>query len=647
MSSRGESQASVPEKRGQSAVLGLIVLIGLVAVVSIGMLLVAGDATTDVEQDAETERVEQSFLELSQELETASSARDAAREMALDIDGGRDAIQYRDAGEITIALGTNDSNPFTRDLGAIEYVADDGTKIVYQGGGVWRQTETGVTPISEPNVQYGDGTLNVPIPRIASDQRLESGSIRMAAGNTSRVHPGSLEEPVTITITSEYYEWWETHFEDELAVGTVTTDDSAERVTVTVEPPIDPSLGVDANFDQALTIDGTLATSSGGTTTGDVRASESVEVNSDVDGNVLSEGDVHVTTSTNQVTGDVVAEGDIQIDSDVQGDVIAGGNISVASSASTVGGNVVAGGDVTVDNGPSIGNDVYSNGSITTGWNSIGGELYATGSISAPSTPPSDEHENVSDIDGPISGTYGTGLDGLLSDRLGPDANREPLDDAINGMVSAGETGGETFRTIESGDTLEAGTHYVDQIDASSNGPHNTVTFDVQDGDINVIVRNDISLAANGQIRVANADSGNVVRFYSAGNFSMQGGTSLCPTTSNNCPNSNRDAKVLQFYGTSNSTYTFNGNSVFHGLIYAPSDDDDNVAVAGGGSLELFGSVVAGGFETNGNTELTYDDTLENRYEEPTDPTADGSSDSGSVVEYLNITVYELRVENE
>ncbi|WP_408957611.1 collagen-binding domain-containing protein [Natrinema sp. 74] len=640
------SQTDTLGENGQSAVLGLVLLIGLVATVSVGLLLIAGDATTDVQQQAETERVEQSFLEMSQNLETASSARDAARKMNLDVDSGRNAVRYRDGGEIKIEIGTNDSNPYTRDLGAIEYVTEDGTKIVYQGGGVWRQTDTGVTAISKPNVRYTDGTLNVPVPRVTSEQRLSGGTIRMEAGNTTRVHPGALQEQVTITITSEYYEWWATHFEDDLSIGTVTTNESAERVTVTIDPPTDPSLGVDANFNQALTIDGTLATSSGGTTTGDIRATESVEVNTNVDGDVLSDGDVHVTSSTRRVTGDIIAEGDVDIDSDVRGDVIAGGNVTVASSAGTVSGNIVAGGDVTVGNGPSIGNDIYANGTIITGWNTVGGELYATGSISAPGTPSSAEHENVSNIDSPISAAYGTGLDGLLSNRLGAGTDREPLDDAINGMVSAAEADGKTFQTVRSGDTLEAGTHYVDHIDASSNGPHNTVTFDVQDGDINVIVRGDISVAANGQIRVANADSGNVVRFYSAGDFSMRGGTSVCPTTGNRCPTSDRDAKVLQFYGTSESTYTFNGNSVFHGLIYAPSDDNDNV-IAGGGSIELFGSVIAGGFDTNGNTEVTYDDTLEDRYEEPTDPTTDDASDDGPIVNYLNITVYELRVENE
>ena len=51
----------MPSERGVSAILGLVLLIGMVATISVGILLVAGEMMGDTEQRAENDRIEKSF----------------------------------------------------------------------------------------------------------------------------------------------------------------------------------------------------------------------------------------------------------------------------------------------------------------------------------------------------------------------------------------------------------------------------------------------------------------------------------------------------------------------------------------------------------------------------------------------------------
>ncbi len=84
MDSRRADGPSDPSKRGQSAILGLVLLIGMVATISVGILLVSGDVMTSTEQRAETEHIEQSFVEMSQQMATVAADGDASRSMTFD-----------------------------------------------------------------------------------------------------------------------------------------------------------------------------------------------------------------------------------------------------------------------------------------------------------------------------------------------------------------------------------------------------------------------------------------------------------------------------------------------------------------------------------------------------------------------------------
>ncbi|WP_224214655.1 DUF7289 family protein [Natrinema longum] len=286
-------------KRGVSTVLGLVLLIGMVATISVGILLVAGDVMTSVEQQSENERVEQSFVEMSQQMVIASSNNDTTRSMEFDA-GERGAVVMTDTGTINISSeGLED--PIEIPIGAVEYVGDDGTRIAYQAGGVFRETGNETRVVSAPPVSYDsdDNTFSFPITEVNDDSQLNSGDIRMSHANTEAYRNATYVEQstVTIEITSEYCVGWETYFDGQTqnAEGQAIRERCGSDDTLVVE------LGrteVEGDFSQAVYAGG------GGIELG--------HKNAEIDGNVTTDGEIH---GKGTVTGESTTNADTSIPS--------------------------------------------------------------------------------------------------------------------------------------------------------------------------------------------------------------------------------------------------------------------------------------------------------------------------------------------
>ncbi|SEH14885.1 hypothetical protein SAMN04487967_1814 [Natronorubrum sediminis] len=229
--------------RGQSTVLGIVLLIGMVAVGSTALFLVATDSISSVEQDAEHDRVESGFVELSQQMEAASSSNDIPQSMDMDV-GEHGAVVMNEAGTLRIEGGDgneSDGNYVneTLDIGAIEYTGDDGTKIAYQAGGVFRETGEETQVVSAPPIEYDDDseTLSFPIIKTQNEAELTSGQVTAVHNETNPMHNVSVVEndSVTVEVTSEYYRGWENYFESQGGASTVQDvevhDDDTGTVT--------------------------------------------------------------------------------------------------------------------------------------------------------------------------------------------------------------------------------------------------------------------------------------------------------------------------------------------------------------------------------------------------------------------------------
>jgi len=222
----------VTHDRGQSVVVGIVLLFGLVAVTSASIFVVAGPTLDIAEGQAESERVESAFTQLSQEIGATTYATDTSGSGSFE-SGGDGVIRKDGQGEVRISAGNEQLEPI--ELGAIVYEGDTQQTVAYQAGGVWRGSGTETQMVSAPPVHYQGQTLTLPVTAISGDETLDTGSVAMRhAGATTFDELEIVEgETVTIEIESEYYMGWAAYFETQTNDAAIDDiDESEETVTI-------------------------------------------------------------------------------------------------------------------------------------------------------------------------------------------------------------------------------------------------------------------------------------------------------------------------------------------------------------------------------------------------------------------------------
>lgn len=266
--SRGSRSAETGGRsgsRGQTHVVGIVLLVGVVTVGCIGIITL-GSVVLDTQQRAvETEHAERSMLEFAHTVETTAADGRVPSDVATGrFDHGRAELRT-DAGRLTVAH-VNDSGAtdvlYDESLGTFAYVDGD-TEIAYQGGGVWRSDGTGATTVSSPGIEYREGTVTFPIYRLTGDRvstDAVDGTVRRAADPTA-VEPadrsvGALEGgSIRIDLESDYCEAWEREFEATLDGGVTERCTENRPQHLRVELPIHPGPGAYDSAVIAETID--------------------------------------------------------------------------------------------------------------------------------------------------------------------------------------------------------------------------------------------------------------------------------------------------------------------------------------------------------------------------------------------------------
>ncbi|TMT87368.1 hypothetical protein E2L06_12560 [Haloterrigena sp. H1] len=127
--------------------------------------------------------------------------------------GEKGAIVKTDTAYINISSdGFNKSIP----VGAIEYEGDEGTRIAYQAGGVFRETGSETQVVSVPPINYNErnSTVSFPIIELSEENDISSGDISITRINTTP-HPEMTyveQSTIKMNITSEYCVGWENYF---------------------------------------------------------------------------------------------------------------------------------------------------------------------------------------------------------------------------------------------------------------------------------------------------------------------------------------------------------------------------------------------------------------------------------------------------
>ncbi|KOX92007.1 hypothetical protein AMS69_15795 [Haloarcula rubripromontorii] len=184
--------------RGVSHVLGVVLLASAVIIGAI-LIVQAGQQTIgDINDDANVELAEEVLLSVDQ-----SFQRSDTNESVEIPDRVRSDVAISDGATYNLTLnGRLACSTGNRSLQTIQY-QENGHQVGYQGGGVWRMTESGATMSSPPAVNYDKGALSVSFANI-SGQQIEGSSVAVRSNATAKQsHEAALQMALFTDVSYE------------------------------------------------------------------------------------------------------------------------------------------------------------------------------------------------------------------------------------------------------------------------------------------------------------------------------------------------------------------------------------------------------------------------------------------------------------
>ena len=240
--------------RGQSELLGTVLIFGLSLLVIGTTLAFGATAIADLTDEAEATNVENSMSHLSSKISLVALGDASNQQYALSSTREGTVSVEPDAGEIEVSHtvnGTEVGNTSST-LGAIVYAGPQ-REIAYQGGGVWSKQANTSRMVSPPQYYYRGSTLTLPIIRVDGEGAV-SGTARgeITPGPTPTALADDLDSPleegnVTVRVQSEYYEGWFNFLTQRAEGSTVIYHDNNTVISELTVPS-------EISFDKALSV---------------------------------------------------------------------------------------------------------------------------------------------------------------------------------------------------------------------------------------------------------------------------------------------------------------------------------------------------------------------------------------------------------
>ena len=648
------------DSRGGAELVGIVLLIGLVSIVGISLLLVAGNAVSSAETQSDHEHSKQVFTDFNSQLRTESLSQDGGD--SIDFALERENVHVDPAaGSITVELtGDTSCTLVDESMGTVWYETN-GNEIASQGGGVWEYDGTTTRMISAPDIQYTGAsnreTLDLPI-TVLEGERQTTNRISFAHEQTTTEFPtdgcglADKEEPladseIVITIESRYADGWGQFFEDE--VGSDVAYPAEDVVEITLEGPV-----TSGEVEGPIVSDAaSLALSNNGKIDSYDSSDGPYAPPGDNNAPVMVEGDFNPSNQI-EVGGDVHAGGDAQISNNIEvnGKTVIGGNSTISNNpefgepsppgtdtdvvysteddmvgtwGGTFYGDVIIGGDAKQFGKADVYGDVYIGDDAETDslrQSEIHGDVIAGGTVStAGATIHGDVYENGAKTP---------------KDPLQPDVDQpDPVDDEIEDKrteIAASNDNDETG-TIVSEEltgcsttcTLESGTYYLDEINL-----HDAVVeLDTSDGPIELYVDDGIHLSGDTRVEVLGT-AGTEVYLNDAFQLSNRAQVTV--------PGDRSPLFWLNIH--SDHSASFSNQATFVGIVNGPGSETKTGAdVHISNRVEIFGALVGNIDSTSNQNRIHFDEAL-------IDPHELGDSDETNRLSYLSVSVRTTELES-
>jgi len=339
--------------RGQSELVGTVLILGLSMAVIGTSVALGGVALGDLVSTAESNNVENGMSHLSSKLSLVALGDADSQRFSLGLMREGTVTVQPGAGSITISNVTADSRTklFQTELGAIVYSGGE-REIAYQGGGIWTKQNGNGRLTSPPEYHYRGTTLTLPIIQVSGEGAIggrPTGQITPVGESTDAVPnvPTPLENgTVEIKIQSEYYEGWYDYL-TQRTEGSTRIYHANETVVSTLTVPdtllLDTAVSVQGNYNAGPGNSGADITPDGSVEENTAYRSakplieQRVRDESGEGSDCLTTSDCTLTAGTYFYDGDLTLENDLDIDTrDGNVTLVVDGSLDIGDQRVTV-----------------------------------------------------------------------------------------------------------------------------------------------------------------------------------------------------------------------------------------------------------------------------------------------------------------------
>lgn len=234
-------------ERGQSEVIGVVLLLGLTVLVVSATVALGSVALDDTQSTAELQKAEGAMTQVDSKASLVAHGESTSQRVEI---AGAETGELRvdeNAGWMEVVVDTgNETTTKNVTLGSVVY-EQNGETVAYQGGGVWRDDGDVSRMVSPPEFHYrgsaGAETLTLPLVSLQEGDGglYDTVVISDTGGEPERLFPTPngtnplVGGEVTIRVGSEYAEAWGTFFETRTQAEVQSVGGGVVEVTLQTE----------------------------------------------------------------------------------------------------------------------------------------------------------------------------------------------------------------------------------------------------------------------------------------------------------------------------------------------------------------------------------------------------------------------------